>query len=252
MKTGTPIMLKIGHPLFLVLVIYSFSFCQYARYQAQAKDSLLQKIENLAVLPLDIQSLHFTSGGIHEYNDAKSTQAKAHFKEELEKQLSEHNFNLTFIDTAHPEIDLFRTLYGQYLVVDRMIRLHVYGPQKFFKRINDFDYTLGSVEDICQRIGVDGLFIIWGFDEQMTKRRRKMIGGAAVGSAFSLLLGMLIGIGGNIAVPRGDACFLSAAIIGKDGKIIWYNYLHTANSIDISQPNDVQILTTDLLEKLNK
>jgi hypothetical protein len=234
------------------LLIISAVTCIFSQNRLVVFPDTLKEIASVGVLPFNIKSYHFTSGGVHEYNDAKTRMANSHFSNRIKQDLTQNGFNVTLIDSTHPDIALFREIKSQFMAVDRMIRLHIFGMQKFMVRIKNFDYTVGSVADICEKNNLDGLFVIWGYDEEMTQRRRKMIAGATAGSVASAIVGAFLGIGGNVAVPRSDFCFLCSAVINKDGRVVWYNCLPGEKKVDISHSADVQLLTSDLFRKLKR
>lgn len=243
-------MQKTPHTILLVMCLLVSAFGQ--KRPIVFPDSL-KEITTIGVLPFNINSYHLTSGGIHEYDDSITRQANSHFMERIEHTFSENGFDVVFIDSTHPDEAAFREIKNHFQTVERMIRLHVFGiGQQFQTRIKDFDYSVGSIEEICERNNLDGLFIIVGWDEQMTARRRKMISGAVAGSVASAIVGAFLGFGGGIAIPRGDICFVCGGIVNREGRLIWYNYYSEQGKIDISDAEDVKKITGGFFKKLEK
>ena len=214
--------------------------------------SAVEKIQHIGTLPMEIKSYHLTSGGLREYDDSLSNIAKGHTLKLVKSSLAKKGFTPNPISEDNADWESWNEIKKICRSVEGAIQLHIFGSKKFQKRINNFDYGIGSIENLCNSNNIDALLIIWGWDENRTARRRKMTGGAIAGSIARAVVGALIGFGGGVAVPRSDYSFISGMLINKEGKILWYNYYFEAGNTDISQLKHAEQCINELFHKFTE
>jgi hypothetical protein len=236
------------HACLAVLACMCVAVGQTDRTRAPAVRS--RGIGSVGVVPLDICVYHLTSGGIHEYDDKLSESARGSMAKEVAGRLKAHGMKWAFVDTSGPYGAALREVQAILGSIDRTVRSDDFGTTRIGGRIAERGYSVGSIRDLCEQSGIDALLVVWGYDEERTERRRQMIAGAIAGSVASAVVGALIGVGGHMAVPRSDICFLCAALVAPDGRVVWYNYALFGGGLSLADDSDARKATAELLEGL--
>jgi phosphatidylglycerophosphatase A len=71
--------------------------------------------------------------------------------------------------------------------------------------------------------------------------------GAVAGSAVSMTIGILTGFGGAMVTIPQDRTIITAALIDRRGKIIWYNYFMQRDDRSLTKPDDARYVIDELL-----
>jgi DNA-binding PadR family transcriptional regulator len=131
-------------------------------------------------------------------------------------------------DEISPELEeKIEDLRALYAAVSYSINLHAtnqQSPHAFPHKIENFDYTVGPIDDILEELGADGIVLVYGSDEISTGGRQAL-----------MAVGMIVGaaVGGGYAGPRVGVTSVHASIINPDGKIIWYSSKVSAGEHDL-------------------
>jgi hypothetical protein len=110
--------------------------------------------------------------------------------------------------------------------VDLTIRRHAYGEmgeKPLPGRRDVFDYTLGSARESMARHGVDAVWIVTGVELVPTAARSLLDGIAVLISVLSALSGRPVAV----SVPMRVR--FRAALVGKDGTILFYCRINDSN-----------------------
>jgi len=106
-------------------------------------------------------------------------------------------------------LPLFRT-------VDKSIRLHTYGPQIFPNKIAHFDYSVGSLKGLLEKLHCDAMVFARGFD-QVSEGLRKT--------------------------------YMSLALADSSGTILWYGVKGSRGDHDLRDPGSAENLVDALLSE---
>lgn len=105
-----------------------------------------------------------------------------------------------------------------------------------------FEYSIGPIQNILNKYGVNGLILVTGFDEISSAGRQTL---KAVGIIAGLALAAS-GVGGAIIIPRSGITLVSVALVDSSGDILWYNIKSSEGGYDLRKPESA----TDLLRTI--
>ena len=131
---------------------------------------------------------------------------------------------LTFseIEGGEAEIGDMEDLFS---AVDVSIRRHVFGEmdEEFPARVRSFDYSLGSAASLMERHELDAVWIVAGANLVPTL-------GAQVRDAIELFMEIAAALGGRASLStRLEKLDLRAALVGKDGSILFFCVIHAGD-----------------------
>ena len=135
----------------------------------------------------DVKIYEVSAGGVVELRDDWCTTGKENLQRALVDGLMRKKYNVkpVFVDEElEGEIKEMRALYAS---VNRSIQLHIYGPQFFPEKASNSDYSIGCLEGIVQKLGVDSLVLVCAFGQVTSVSRRVSISLALADSSGSIL-----------------------------------------------------------------
>jgi hypothetical protein len=240
---------KLAFFLFLIVLI---SGC-IPDYRIHPEFEMLAKnIKTLGLVTPDIKIYKLTAGGIRELDDDWSSKGRQNVLDILLKLSKGTRIKIKPIE-VDPEIEEeMEDIKSLYMAVNKSILLHTYNfpieeinepldypreDNKFSDKIKNFVYSIGSVEKITQKYGVDGLMFIYGMDEISTKGRKMLkIAGSILESITKVELM-------SPSLRRGGITVLTMAIVDPNGNIIWYDAEIKEGIYDLRDPDSTyQIL----------
>lgn len=210
----------------------------HPEFQIRAKD-----IQTAGLLSPDIKIYEFTAGGMRELRDEWCTQGKENVQRALIECLREKPFAIKPIILDKDMEDEMEDIYALYRAVSASIVLHTQGDNRFPEKVKNFDYSVGSVENILKRYGVEGLIFVTGYDEISTAGRKVL---KVVGIIASVALAAAAG-GGPVIAPRSGITLVSVALVDPSGSILWYNIRGTQGTHDLRNPESTSKFVRDVL-----
>ena len=177
-----------------ILMVMLIGLCVYgctnpsARLHPQFTNFRQPMAVMLVALP-EIRILEQMPDGSRLFNAEKSRQAQHEAQKAIIQQLKARHFTVRSADAEIMQQLESSGVTSLFRSVNRSIQLHTYGPQIFSEKIAAFDYNLGSVADLLNANGADGLVLAMGHQTDSKKHTEN---------------------------------WLSLAVVEPEGRIIWY------------------------------
>ena len=227
--------------LLIVMVAFFFSLSAEPRYKVPPY------IKSIGIIVLDFHSYHLTAGGVDEYSASLTERDTSQLWRSVTSELQTFGYDVKMLacDTADT---VFCAIEALYKTVRSEIEYHVYGDAPFDSVIASFDYTLGPVQDYCEKYGVDAFLFVSGFDETKTKLRRDVEKEALAASIAGAVVGSLIGIGGGGIRLRDAYTCVNAGLVSKNGSLCWYKKVMDSGEININESQDANTTASHLFE----
>ena len=112
-----------------------------------------------------------------------------------------------------------------YRAVSYSIVEHTYQRFPFPTKLENFDYSLGPIDDVLKRSRADALVIVYGIDQISTTGRKALRG-----------VGLVLGsITGQPVVSSGTTA-LNIALVDRSGAVLWYNIAGQDGGYDLRDP----------------
>jgi len=228
--------------LFLCLLTVLITSCVPKTYRTHSEfETRIAKINSPGLLPPDVKVYEVSAGGVPELRDEWCTIGKSNVIKCLGENFQDKNCKIKHIEideALHQELEDIQALYR---AVDASIRAHTYeGPNKFPEKIKNFEYSLGPIKNILDKLGIDALVFFYGSD-QISSGGRKAI------MAASVIAGALVGIQ---VTPVGGMTTSSIAIVDSTGTILWFNSTAVGGAFDLRDYDSTAGLIVQLIDSL--
>ena len=202
-------------------------------------DSKLKEIKTTGVVEPDVKLYEFSAGGVHELRDdwseaAHDTLTKCFFNLVSDKTIKIEN---TKLDSAIlKDLDEVNALYRE---VSYAIDNYAMGQFPFPNKKNNFDYSLGPLDNIFDKLNVNSLVFIYGRQEVPSSGRKTL---AAAGAVVGILTGVMV-------TPRASITDVNIALVNRDGAVLWYGH-NLKRSVDLRKPRSVKRMLKSILRYL--
>jgi DNA-binding PadR family transcriptional regulator len=215
----------------------------YRKYQQpyRAHPELSQRSRTVRVvglLPPDIKIYELTAGGVTELRDEWSAAGRDAVRQGLTEVFKERGIALKplVVDKdLQRSVDDITLLYR---AVSGSIIEHTYREHPFPTKLENFDYSVGSIDPLLQRYQADGIVIVYGVDQISTAGRKALRG-----------VGLVLGAVTGQAVLSQGTTALTIALVDRTGAVLWYKITGDSGGFDLRDSRSakafVQRLVTD-------
>ena len=211
----------------------------HPQFEIRTKD-----IKTTGLLSPDIKIYEFTAGGMRELRDDWCAKGKENVERALIECFREKPFGIKSITVDKDLEEEMADVYALYRAVSNSINLHTQvGDQHFPGKVKNFDYSIGSVEEILKKYGGEALIFVSGFDEISTAGRQTL---KAVGIIAGVALAAA-GVGGAMIIPRSGITLVSVALVDSSGTILWYNIKANQGGYDLRKPESATEFVREIL-----
>lgn len=230
---------------FFIIFYLSFTTLGYAAEISSRSHPELRHTKDIKVvgfLTPDIKIYELTAGGVRELRDDWSTIGKENVMNALIKGLKEKQLEIKTLTVEKDLQDELEDIQALYRAVATSIRLHTYGEHSFPEKQKNFDYSIGSIENILTKYGVNALIFVYGRDEISTGGRKAL-------TAAGVIAGALTGV---VVIPRAGTTAVSVALVNKSGSILWFNVKGSGAGYDLREPESTSEFITEMLSDFPK
>lgn len=196
------------------------------------------KFKTILLLPPEIEISELSAGGVEEKRDDWGVQGRKNVEEALAKLLKEKKVRLKVLKANKKNRKEIESINSLYKAVAHSIYSHTknlgYNPNIFLERMENFDYTIGSVEKLLKSQKADGLLIVYGADEISTSGRKAV---RVIKNLNPFSQG-----------ERGDLTSMLISITDKKGNILWFNTFASGGH-DLRKPESTHAFLNKVLKK---
>lgn len=183
---------------------------------------MLDEIHRTAVLSPHVTLRSYSAGGIREERDEWNNAARTVIAEYI-AGLSGNEFVLIDELENDPEFeDEITEIRDLYRAIE--LNMQAFGNMLPAARQSS-TYSVGSVDRLLEAANADALLVVYGVDDIFTSGRQALV-------LVSMVASVYLGGGGVIGTDAGDA-HISAALIGRDGTILWHRMLNQGQISDL-------------------
>lgn len=196
------------------------------------------KLDSILLLTPDITVNSLSAGDVKEEMPEWSDQARELVVAAVKAELKAKGREMKLLDPKTRYRETVDDVKDLHLAVMRSIYDHtIYEPGNlniFPQRIEHFDYTVGSVEEILKAYRVDGMLIVRGEDNISTKGRKA--------------LGVVQYINPFSPEQMGGLTFLEATLTDANGDVLWFLIKWNAGGYDLRDPEDSAKFVKEMFE----
>lgn len=196
----------------------------------------LKSVKVVGVLPPDIKIYELSAGGVSDLRDDWSAAGRATVLKGLVGVFEERGVVLKPLAVDRAMQAPLEDLTALYRAVSYSIVEHTYKRFPFQTKLENFDYSLGPVDDVLKRSRADALVIVYGIDQISTTGRKALRG-----------VGLVLGsITGQPVVSSGTTA-LNIALVDRSGAVLWYNIAGQDGGYDLRDPESARAFVQRLV-----
>ena len=170
-----------------------------------------QGVKILGVLPPDIKIYELSAGGDTELRDDWSAAGREAVLKGLADAFKDRGIALRPLAVDKDMQGPFEDLTALYRAVSYSIVEHTYKNPPFQTKLENFDYSVGPVDDVLRKHQADAFLIVYGIDEISTAGRKALRG-----------VGLVLGsVTGQPVLSQGTTA-LNIALVDRSGAVLWY------------------------------
>jgi len=194
---------------------------------------MLSSIGRSAALPPQITLNQLTAGGIREPRDDWTQSAQQTARQFLTKLQPGRIAIASDLELAEPLKQELLEVQALYRSIDMTLTAN-HDPMGYGYNLptlkGRFEFSVGSVDRICEAAGADALLLVALEDDYFTSDRKALVALGVVAAAIT----------GVYVQPSSGVSHASAALIARDGTLIWYYRLPPMSLSDLRTPAGVQ------------
>lgn len=201
-------------------------------------DRRARAVRVVGLLPPDIKIYELTAGGVTELRDEWSATGRDAVVQGITEVLKDRGVAikpLVIDKDSQRSVDDITVLYK---AVSGSIIEHTYKQYPFPSKLENFDYSVGSIDLLLQKYQADAMVIVYGVDQISTAGRKALRG-----------VGLVLGaVTGQPVLSQGTTA-LNIALVDRSGAVLWYKIAGDSGGYDLRDSKSakafVQRMVTD-------
>jgi hypothetical protein len=193
-----------------------------------------------ALLPPDVKVFELSAGGVSELRDDWCEAGRKNVVDALKKSCRAKGIDVRDAALGKDIEEELEEIQALYEAISVSIGLHVYGQFVFPDKVRNFDYSLGPIDTILQRLGADYLMFVFALDEVTTAGRKAL-------SVAASVIGAMAGV---YIVPQGGLTMVSVALVDASGAILWFNVKGGRGNYDLRDCDSAASIVSAVLGEL--
>ena len=171
-------------------------------------------VKNPVLVTPDVNLYEMSLGGVAMLRDDWSSIGRKNLQIAIMENLEQKRCNIKLMETDDRTVGEMEKVKALYKLVHKSMDQHMFGPNQKAGGTNDFDYSLGSLETILQKVDADAMIFVTGYDRISSEGRKALI---------------------------------DIAIADSSGTIVYYSVKGTTQGKDLRDPGDTAAMVRDLL-----
>lgn len=188
-----------------------------------------QGVKTVGLLPPDIKIYELSAGGDTELRDDWSAAGREAVLKALGEAFKERGIAVRPLAVDKDMQGALEDLTALYRAVSYSIVEHTYKHPPFQTKLENFDYSVGPVDDVLRRQQADLFLIVYGIDEISTSGRKALRG-----------VGLVLGsVTGQQVLSQGTTA-LNIALLDRSGAVLWYKIAGDDGGYDLRDSNSAR------------
>ena len=170
-----------------------------------------QGVKVVGLLPPTIKIYELSAGGDRELRDDWSAAGRETVLKTLAEAFKDRGIALKPLAVDKDMQAPLEDLTALYRAVSYSIVEHTYKHPPFQTKLENFEYSVGPVDDVLRKQQADAFLIVYGIDQISTAGRKALRG-----------VGLVLGsVTGQPVLSQGTTA-LNIALLDRSGTVLWY------------------------------
>lgn len=205
---------------------------------AHEREAKAEKLGTILLLTPDIKVNSLATGDVKEEMPEWSEKARSLVVDAVNAELQAEGRKMKLLDPKTKYLQTVKDVKDLHLAVMSSIYDHaIYDETSmdvFPQRIEHFDYTVGSVQDLLKAYGADGMMLLRGEDNISTSGR-KALGVVKYLNPFS-------------QKQMGGMTYLELTLTDANGDVLWFHLKWDAGDFDLRESKDTTKFVKEMFD----
>lgn len=203
-----------------------------------------QAIRTVVLAEPEIKVYEISAGGVPELVSDWSAKGRENVTKALQAAINGSFMNITPLKPDAATAEELVEVMALFEVVINSIANHTStangNPNLFPDKLQNFDYSVGSLETILKSSGGDALLLVHGLDQIATAGKKAL---NTLGTVTGIAVGALTGV---YSGPRMEGTRIRMALADRSGTILWYSI--SGGMYDLRDPDSTSSIVNSTLE----
>lgn len=206
-------------PLSIICLLLLVTGCALDAYRMHPEfDVKAASIRESVLITPDVSMYEVSSGGVLMLRDDWSRVGRQNLQNAILRDFKDKQCNVKLVEMDAQTAKEMAEVQSLYKLVHKTMDQHTFGPQQDMAKNDGFNFSLGSLESILQKLGADAMIFVTGYDQVNNSGRKALI---------------------------------DLAIADSSGSILYYTVKGTTEGKDLRDPADTAALIRDLLSSFS-
>ena len=200
--------------LFLVMGCGLTAYRTHPEFEARVKS-----IKEPVLIPPDVYMYELLPGGITMLRDDWSSDVRENLKIAILQGFEKKQCHVKPLEMGADTAKEMTDVQALYRLVNKTMQRHTFGPRRSSDKAHGFEYSLGNIETILQKLGADSMIFVGGYDHVSNGSRRALI---------------------------------DLAVADSSGTILYYSVKGTKAGTDLRDPESAAVMIQDLISSFSE
>ena len=210
---------KIGFSV-SVFCLFAVMGCALTAHRTHPQfESRIRGIKDPVLIPPDLNMCELSPGGMAILRSDWSAIGRDNLQKAILESFKNKQCHVASLQKDAAIADEMTDVQALYRLVNRTMQRHTFGPRQSTDKNRGFEYSLGTLNAILQKLGADSVIFVSGYD-QVSKGSRKAL--------------------------------IDLAIADASGTILYYSVKGTKEGNDLRDPESAAVVAQALLSSFSK
>jgi hypothetical protein len=149
----------------LFCLLGAFAGCASRPYRINPDRAIrTEHLQVLALVPAEVSIYQASPGGLVRLQNMWSETGRHNLNRAILQGFAKRHYAIRLLRTEESLPSEMKQVLPLYRAVDKSIRLHTYGPQIFPDKVAHFDYSVGPLKELLEKLHCDTLLFARGYE----------------------------------------------------------------------------------------
>jgi hypothetical protein len=201
----------------MICLLFLMTGCALDAYRMHPEfDARAGSIKESVLVTPDVSIYEVSSGGVVMLRDDWSRVGRKNLQNAIFRDLKDKQCNVKLVEMDAQTATEMAAVQALYRLVHKTMDQYAFGPHQHMAANDGFNFSLGSLESILQKLDADAMIFVTGYDQVHNSGRKAMIDLAIADSTGTILYYAVKGTtkGNDLRDPAGTAALIRDLLSG--------------------------------------
>ncbi len=175
-------------PLSIMCLLLWVTGCALDAYRIHPEfNTRAASIQESVLITPDVSMYELSSGGVAMLRDDWSKVGRKNLQNAILRDLKDKQCKVKLVEMDPQTAKEMAEVQTLYRLVHKTMDQHIFGPHQSMAENDEFNFSLGSLESILQKLGADAMIFVTGYDQVFKGGRKALIDLAIADSSGTIL-----------------------------------------------------------------